>query len=175
MLPREVTYTKSGNLLIIVEYSLMNKIDQILSTIYECSSNRLFIIGIRHMRNRMVANITTNNDLYLQRNRKLILDIYRLFKNRTTWENDFIFDYNIFYEEGHRYFPLPEIDEMLTKINDVVAQLEEIIRLDYVKMKKNNMKFAEDLAKCVFNPKRMTKISEKYGLNDFTEYLDILD
>ena len=47
---------------------------------------------------------------------------------------------------------------------------KHIFKLDYYEMKKNCESFAEEIAKYVFNPKRLHRFSEKYNLT-FEEIL----
>ena len=171
----EITLTKMGNIHVRVDYSLMNNIYHLLRKI-QISSNDQVLVEINGAIIKMFdENIKTNDDLYLHVNRKLIVDIYDLLNCRSEWIGDFVVDYNDYWEENNSRFPIPEIDEVLDKMQYVAIKLGEIITLDYPKMKKNNMPFAEDLAKYVFKLDRLIRCSKHYGLNDFTEYLDILD
>jgi hypothetical protein len=174
MVALEMTLTHKG-IYVLVEYSLANRIEQILQTIDMCIDNKVFAVGLRHMRKRFYVQINNNSDLFRQENRKLVKDIYKFLKYRTTWEEDFVFDYGYYWELNSGRYPLPEVDAVLNKMNDIIEKLEEIIRLDYKKMKKENMEFAEDLAKYVFKPDRLKRFSQDYGLDNFGEYLDILD
>lgn len=73
---------------------------------------------------------------------------------------------------------LPEILSFLDKITycDCDKLLEKgISTRDFQKLKKDNQEFSLELMSYVFNPERMKRISEKYGFEDFTIYLDILD
>lgn len=158
---------------VLIEYSLMNKISILLHRCSECLENSTSIDDLRTSFNN---NIKTNSDLYGREHRDIILDVYNLFCHLIyDKREDFTFDYNIWWELNERYFPLPEIDGMLEEMEYITVKLYEIIRLDYEKMKKDNMIFAEELAKYVFNPHRIIKFGEQYGLEDFAEYLDLLD
>lgn len=168
----EMKLTEKG-IYVFVEYSLMNKLAILLDRCSRCLEDSICMDDLRTNFNK---NIKTNSDLYGQENRHVILDIYNLFCYLIyDKREDFTFDYNIWWDLNERYFPLPEIDTILDEMEYITTKLYEIIRLDYEKMKKSNMSFAEELAKYVFNPSRIIKFSEQYELVDFTEYLDILN
>ena len=63
------------------------------------------------------------------------------------------------------------------ELDNFIGFLEKYYRLNlnYEQMKNNNKDFAFELTKYVFNPERVEKMAEKYGLQDFSEYLDALD
>lgn len=63
------------------------------------------------------------------------------------------------------------------ELDNFIGFLEKYYRLNlnYEQMKNNNKDFAFELTKYVFHPERVEKMAEKYGLQDFTEYLDALD
>lgn len=172
----EISYRKDGHI-IIVETSLMNKIRMLLSMIQMSSDNMSQSIYNKfyNLRKGFYDNIKNTGDLYLQENRGFVSEIYDILNNRIEWEDNFILDYNIYFADNCHYYPLPEIEQVLEQMNYVAETLKEVVNLDYAKMKKDNMKFAEDLAKYVFKPCRLIRFSEQYGLDDFTEYLEILD
>jgi len=63
------------------------------------------------------------------------------------------------------------------ELDNFIGFLEKYYRLNlnYEQMKNNNKDFAFELTKYVFHPERAEKMAEKYGLQDFSEYLDALD
>jgi hypothetical protein len=175
----EISYRKDG-IFIIVETSLMNKIRMLLSMIQMSSDNMSQSIYNKfyNLRKVFYDNIKNTAALYIPKNREFISEIYDILNNRIEWEHNFVLDYNIYFADNCVYYPLPEIEEVLEQMNYVAAKLSEIINFDYVKMKKDNMNFAEDLAKYVFHPKRIINICEKYGVEDFylkTKLFDIHD
>lgn len=187
---------------VIIEYSLIEKINMLLSTIITSSnytkfrmynrrfknkkSHKSFIMHVSNLRNIFNANIKKTDDINVKENKKLILDLYELFNNVKDWRDDFVMDYNTYWDYESDKFPIPEIDTVLNNMYYIAAKLAEIV-LDYEKMKKENMNFAEELAKYVFNPIRIINICEKYGLedielrknlfdiDDYVLYLDLLD
>jgi hypothetical protein len=172
---QDTVLIERGNV-IIVETSLSHKISKHLSIIMNCTNDETLKMNATCLRTNFKDNIKDSTHLYLKENRKNILDIYNLFKYRNDWEEDFVYDYNLYWDALIRYYPLlPEVDWLLEEMEYIVAKLEEIVRLNYEKMKKDNMPLAEDLAKYVFKLDRLVRFSEQYGLHDFTEYLDILD
>lgn len=198
----EMSFTERG-IYVIVERSLMEKITMLLSTIITSSeyresynssmrienesSQKKFITRVRELRKIFYTDIKKTSDIYLQENKKLVFDLYELFNNRREWKDHFILDYNIFWDYESNNFPITEIDSVFDNMDYTADTLREIVKLDYKKMKRENMIFAEELAKYVFNPKRIIKICEQYGLEDFylktklfeiedfVLYLDLLD
>lgn len=164
---------------LIVQASLLNNIQGLLTTIYRCSKGTAFIICLQDLRKRIYHNITTDSDLYDPKNRHIILDIYNLLYyliNVSQYSlEDLIFDYNIWWELNTGHHKSLENDGILNELVFMSAKMVEIIKLDYEKMKKENRKFSQELLKCVFEPERITRFSKQYGLQDFTEYLDLLD
>jgi len=153
MAPLEMRFIKMSNY-ILVEYSLMGRIRNILSILYESYrdnssyKDNTFLMHLDDF--RAAFSTKTNSDLYIKENRNLVHDIYDFLANRKEWEEDFVYNYNIFYDFNELTggkLPLVEIDHVLEDIHYVVVKLAEIIRLDYEKMKKDNIPFSEDLAK----------------------------
>lgn len=201
---REMTISETG-IYVKIKYSLMEKITRLLSIIIAsnetkkfyfqqsvCSRNfknkkehEDFIIRVSNLKSMFCENIKKTSHMYLAENRKLIIYLYEFWYNISDWKDYFIMDYDIYYDYYERSIPLPEIDDILDDMHYITIQLAEIV-LDYDKMKKDNMKFAEEIAKYVFNPKRMINICEKYGLEDiqlktklfeiedYIHYLDLL-
>jgi len=124
--------------------------------------------------------------MYVKENKRILFDLYELFNNVKEWKDDFTMDYNTYLDYESDKFPIPDIDSVLNNIYYITAKLAEFV-FDYEKMKKDKMKFAEELAKYVFNPMRIINLCEKYGLediqlksklfdiNDYVVYLDLLD
>lgn len=139
---------------IMVEYSLMSRIIKILTIFCESYTDNPYFTYLDDL--RKTISTKTNSDLYITENRNIVKDIYNFLKNKKEWEEDFIFNYNIFYDlneiTGGKIL-LGEIEDVLKEIDYIVVKLSEIIRLDYQKMKKDNMPFSEDLAKYVSKKK----------------------
>lgn len=181
MYRNQITYTESG-IYVFVERSLLSKMDSVLSTIEDASGSNMWrgsgvfvMMGVRELRNRIYENVKVNDDLYVRKNMGLVIDIHNILKYRESWEPDFISDYACFWDENERRFPISEIDLFLYEINNIVNELNEIVRLGYQKLKQENREFAEDLAKYVFKPQRLMRFGKQYGFESFVEYLDILD
>lgn len=149
---------------ILVENSLMYKIKKTLCILSMCYEDNLFFT---HLKNTFSTNIKINSDLYHQENRNLIFEIYDFLKDRQSWEEDFVYNYNILYdlnELNNLKLHLSEIDCVLDEINYIVVKLAEIVRLDYEDMKQDNLEFSEELIKYALNPDRLIRLTATYGL-----------
>ena len=65
------------------------------------------------------------------------------------------------------------INQSLYKFNQNLKFNNLFFQLDYEKMKKENKKFAEELAMYVFHPQRIMRLSIFYCV-DFSDYLDFI-
>jgi hypothetical protein len=149
---------------ILVEHSLRYRVQKILQLLCKCYEDNLFFI---HLKNTFSTNIKTNSDLYCQENRNLIFEIYDFLQYRQSWEEDFVYNYNILYdlnELNNLKLHLSEIDCVLDEINYIVVKLAEIVRLDYEGMKEDNIEFSEELVKYALNPDRLIRLTATYGL-----------
>jgi len=152
---------------ILVEHSVRYRVQRTLQILCKCYEDYQSFTYVHYLKNTFSINIKTNSDLYRQENRNLIINIYNFLKNRESWEEDFVYNYNILYdlnELNNWKLHLSEIDSVLDEINYIVAKLAEIVRLEYKNMKEDNMEFSAELTKYIFNKDRIIRLRTTYGM-----------
>lgn len=129
--------------------------------------------------------IKNDDDLCSSKNRNILLTLYSFLKSVP---KDMI-EYEEYYEDKYleivdpyrfSYDVLDEfmlLDSFLEEFDKIIQQIEYIISsfdYNYQEMREKKKDFYLELAKYVFNPSRIEKISNDYNM-EWDEYLDTID
>lgn len=119
--------------------------------------------------------IKNDDDLCLPTNRNILLTLHSFLKSIP---RDMIVYYN---EYEYLEMDIPDefmlLDSFLEEFDKIIQQIEYIISsfdYNYQEMRENKKDFYLELAKYVFNPFRIEKISNEYHM-EWDTYLDIID
>lgn len=107
-----------------------------------------------------LSNISEDCDIYLYENKNFIQNLLIFLKETVRFNNSMYPSYLSF-------------NHLIDEFDNIVLDLERILRFDYIRMKADNEVFYLELNKFVLNPKRIEKMASMFDL-DFFDYLNII-